>query len=257
MDGGCFFIYKKRKEIKIFLDIRHFEKTLIFRSTPDWIDKFKYIFQRFVSCPNKCFQISVVHKLVQTTYSSVIDPSIDRKTYGDVCNREWTENESELGRGSCRVMCARLYRYQEDVEEDEGELESRTVTQPIPDMDTCLHRLHQLRPTNQTRISPLRCTNRAWPFSTLLTSSLSRSSLYPSPSLAPFSLHSLLFRLQLLSNLLPPRFLRGEQSPWTPFSCFSANLASRRVPRLLSNPPQNESWRAFTFYNERTIFYNF
>lgn len=127
-----------------------------------------------------------------------------------------------------------------------------TVTQPIPDMDTCLYRLHQLRPTNQTRISPVRCTNRAWPFSTLLssTSSLSRPSPSPSPSSSPFYRLSPLpaiALLALLSNLLPPRSressLRNNRSPAFLLTLLRAVYPSfyRKTP---ANRPENPRERS-------------
>jgi len=54
--------------------------------------------------------------------------------------------------------------------------EGKAWARPIPDMDTCPHRLRQLRPTNQTQIPLSRCTNRA---GSPLLSSLRSSPLLP------------------------------------------------------------------------------
>lgn len=144
-----------------------------------------------------------------------------------------------------------------------------TVTQPIPDMDTCLYRLHQLRPTNQTRISLVRCTNRAGPLSTLLSFSLPFS---PSP---PFSLLFLFLSLPLFDSLLfRPRVRRytPRSFPSSPSSIFkekrtlpqrfSANLAPRcwtlyRVTNLvpwkeLIRADVDPKWPRFAAFREST-----
>lgn len=88
------------------------------------VDKFEYPSTHFVPMfPN------MVQKLVETTYSILMierNRFIDGRTYGHLCSTREIENESriEVGAWRIRVVCARLYRYQEDVEEDEGELES-------------------------------------------------------------------------------------------------------------------------------------
>lgn len=144
-----------------------------------------------------------------------------------------------------------------------------TVTQPIPDMDTCLYRLHQLRPTNQTRISLVRCTNRAGPLSTLLSFSLPFS---PSP---PFSLLFLFLSLPLFDSLLfRPRARRytSRSFPSSPSSIlkekrtllqrFSANLAPRcstlyRVTNLvpwkeLIRADVDPKWPQFSAFHDST-----
>lgn len=121
----------------------------------------------------------------------------------------------------------RLHLCQEDDETKRMRVNGRaSVTQPIPDMDTCLYRLHQSRPTNQTRIPLVRCTNRAGPLSTLLFFSLFLPLLY-----------SHLLRLFQLLLYLLLRSYRRKNDP----HCASSFLPTflRTVSRL-------------KFFNERT-----
>jgi len=92
--------------------------------------------------------------------------------------------------GSCGVVIQN--------EENEGAARAR----PIPDMDTCPHRLRQSRPTNQTQIPLSRCANRAGLISLLFcflfTSPLLASSLFSLLSSSRLLLPSPLFSFSLL-----------------------------------------------------------
>lgn len=210
---------------------------------------------RHISYP--CFQIwckNSWRRHIQFWWLSVIDPSMEKRMVIFARRGKSRMNrESKLGRGGlgwCARVCIGIRKTSKRMRVNWR----ATVTQPIPDMDTCLYRLHQLRPTNQTRISPVRCTNRAWPFSTLLssTSSLSRPSLSPSPSFSPFS------RLSPLPAVAPfqssPSSILREQSPQEPFSWFSVNLASRR---LLSKNPRESPRESLTSNAQFLQFFEF
>lgn len=113
-------------------------------------------------------------------------------------------------------------------QEDENEGEARAL--PIPDVDTCLHRLRQSRPTNQTQIPLSRCTNQAGLASLLSSLFLSSLLSFPLDSSSLYFFERQRYRDTFSLSL-----------SLCPCLCRSADTAAQRSFKVGSRPVTQQS----------------